>query len=414
MRVRILFFVITTLILFNSSSPWEGAAAVAPEGELPANGFFVATNSFPRNTVVDITNIENGRSTRVIVANTINSPGLLAVVSREAAELIGMRPGSISRIRMISPSDPIAFQRFIEGLASDMPQFDSGNVIRTEEELLAEVYSDDTFSPFAAAPQNEPVPPPLPQSHFTGPSYIMEPEWGGSARLEIVNVPRFNEQPVEPFNGHIHPFTEEPVYIAEPEPIEEEPVYTQLEPAEEDPVYIAVIPEEPEELPPVETAEDFPCEETVIVQEDPQREERHVEFNIVRAEERIPESGIYGIDPNDIIPSVAGVTTSLTPTPPTATERIHPAIVDETRFSIPRINHLDHGQFYVQIATLPTAELVEDTVRRIDLNYNPVVFVGMDNLYRILIGPLNQGESAAILARFRSIGYRDAFVRRGA
>jgi cell division septation protein DedD len=489
MKIRILFFIFTAMILFNSSSPWEGAAAVAPEGELPVSGFFVATNSFPRNTVVDITNIETGRSTRVIVANTINSPGLLAVVSREAADLIGMRSGSISRIRMISPSDPIAYQRFVEGLAANIPQFDSGNVIRSEEELLAEVYQDDSFVQVAVTPEPE-APAPSGRSHFTGPSYIMEPEWGGTARLEIVNVPRFTEQPVGPFDVEqpvqieispapwevtqvieeepeyiveAEPEVEEPVYIVEAEPEVEEPVYiVEAEPEVEEPVYIVEAEpevEEPEYIVEAEIIKDVsdrinesalaeivkdvddfiveqprddiikdvssfvfeqPAEVAVVeeIEEEPiqelvQEPATQTEYDLVRADERVPEPGIYGIDPNDIIPSVAAVV----PTPEPPAERPAPPVVSEpaadVRFSIPSITQLARGQFYVQIAALPSAALVENVIGQINLNYNPVVFVSGDNLYRILIGPLNQGESAAILARFRSIGYRDAFVRQG-
>jgi hypothetical protein len=130
-------FIIAALFVFQGASPWEGAAATAPEGELPGSGRYIATNSFPRNTVVDIINIENNRSTRVIVANTLESPGLLAIVSREAAELIGMKAGSVSRIRMTQPSDPVAYLRFTEGLASGVIDFDSGDVI-TEERYKEE------------------------------------------------------------------------------------------------------------------------------------------------------------------------------------------------------------------------------------------------------------------------------------
>jgi len=39
--------------------------------------------------------------------------------------------------------------------------------------------------------------------------------------------------------------------------------------------------------------------------------------------------------------------------------------------------------------------------------------VGSDTnpMFRILLGPLNQGESGAMLQRFKSIGYSDAFIR---
>ncbi|MDR2071444.1 MAG: hypothetical protein LBP81_08550, partial [Treponema sp.] len=105
-------------MLCVSASIWEGAAAVSISGEVPEGGYYVATKSFPRNTVVDITNLENSKTVRVIVAAGLDSPGLLAILSKEAADAIGIQPRSISRIRMAMPSEPIAFSRFTEGAAS--------------------------------------------------------------------------------------------------------------------------------------------------------------------------------------------------------------------------------------------------------------------------------------------------------
>jgi len=623
MKVKVILFIIAAVFLFQSTSPWEGAAGVATDGELPVTGFFIATNSFPRNTVVDITNIETGKSTRAIVANSLNNTGLLATVSRDAAELIGMRRGSVSRIRILSPSDPIAYQRFTEGLAHETPPFDSGSVIKSEADLLAEVYGQDSFRQNNVTQVTEP--PPSQRSEFIGPSYQMEPEWGGHARPEIVDVPRFDQTPSGPFingqqeqyvpfddpwqtNGHtpeqivttpppVIPeiqgdiakdipwfvaeqpqedtekrtgnFTSEPSYetvvkdvsqfiyehyhsnnenvngnvtqafpeeqqqgeIAKdvqrftneqlldeiikvvqkfyPEHSENVAVVNNEELPREDPYELAAkdvprytqeefleeivkifhefypeksfneINETFAELPiemPYEIAvkdvprftpdhfeiakdvQGFNPEESMdeivkriqgfypeksineiaemfpeftpeeiyeIVVKDVPRfsfEENVVaapeqrEFNIVSTEERIPETGIYGIDPNDIIPGIPSqhVTQESAVVPPPVAPPPVQTIAPQS-FSIRTISALDRGQYYVQLASLPS-DMVENTIRQFDpqfFSYNPVVFVDRDNLYRILIGPLNQGESAAVLARFRSIGYRDAFVRRG-
>ncbi|MCL2184496.1 MAG: SPOR domain-containing protein [Treponema sp.] len=518
MKAKVLFLICVALFIFQSFSPWEGAASVAPSGELPASGFFVSTNSFPRNTVVDITNIENGKSTRVIVANTLNSPGLLAIVSNEAAQLIGMRSGSISRIRMVAPSDPIAYQRFTESLAQEIPSFDSGNVIRNEEELLAEVYREDTYQQPAVSASTQastpasvsnqasspavtqaPVTEPL-RNEFSGPSYVMEPEWGGTSRMEIVDVPRYNEEPIGPFETLASPVTppvniEEPVSIVE-EPVIEEPVYIVEEPVIEEPISIVEEPvieepvsivEEPLKEEPVKEEPVYITEEPWIITEpvyiaeepvfkEPVKEEevikdvsiflteKHLEeidksvgtfiaenpqdefvkdipefnpererieivkevedwevpsdappvYNLVQAEEKAPEQELYGIDPNDIIPGIV---------PPAVVEvKVEiPEVIAPVQnvplgsFSLRTIPRLDRGQYYVQLAALPE-ENVENAINQFGHqfhSYDPVVYRENDNLYRILIGPLNQGESAAVLARFKSIGYRDAFVRRG-
>jgi hypothetical protein len=221
-RSIIFLFIITGIILLlTGSSTWEGAAAIAPSGELPETGFFVATNSFPRNTVVDITNIENGRTTRAIVANTLNNSGLLAIVSREAAEIIGMRAGSVSRIRMVQPSDPMAYQQFTERLASGIPMVNDPVI---EQRMLDDLYSRDTYVPpsIPAVPSypSSPTPPVDLTGQRIERGYIVdEPEWGGNGKLNIVEVPGFLVEPLQPFVSPSEPYTViASPYIAPAEP----------------------------------------------------------------------------------------------------------------------------------------------------------------------------------------------------
>jgi len=486
MKIRVLIFISLASLVFSGASPWEGAAAIAPDGELPASGFYVATNSFPRNTVVDITNIETNRSTRVIVAAGLNSPGLLAIISREAAEAVGMRPGSISRIRMTQPSDPIAYLRFTDGLAAGIPPFDSGNVITEELYRLGETRIPD---PPASANGGSTIPP-----------YILEPEWGGRSTRNIIDLPDAPVLPwVLPEAAQTAPVEEqpqvaeavsaeedEPVQVAEA-PIEapagEEEVPPEVAEApieEEESAQVAEAPHEEDEAPPVQVVE-APTEEEEPAQvaeapheavppqvvEAPQREEYPaqvaeapqaaaqtqtagpVPFNIVPSQERPPQT-IYGIDPSLIIPGISrtrrepeipasdivpAVTRPQTetaapavetapvaesvpvvesvPAPVAETASAAPAPDADVSFSVPRIYELAKGSYYVQLAAADTPESAESAVRLIDRSYGPVVYKDGDNWYRVLLGPLNQGESAAVLQRFRSIGYKDAFVRQG-
>jgi len=492
MKLKVFIFITAALFLFQSSSPWEGAGTVAPDGVLPSSGRFIATNSFPRNTVVDITNIENNRSIRVIVADSLDSPGLLALVSREAAELIGMRAGSISRIRMIQPSDPIAYLRFMEGAAAGVPGIDPDKLI-TEENLLEELYANDTYKPPVAAPV---VPAPVPLE--VNPPYVVEREWDGHGRPEIVDVQGYNVDPYlyeDP--GYVTQITEqtkrveepklevEPVKEPEPVPVEEakEPVYivkeeepvTPYKPAEEikdtsekhevlsevvkdvTPFYpertiddiakdVSMYAEEtsrdevikdvsvyvteadrrevfkdiPEWGQPVETTQQpepiTPEPVEVVQQPEPVEQEPEAvppkpvsdpaPLQVTEAEPNPPPSNVYELNFNEIFPAV-------TEAPPVAPViPVQPPVYNNTPFSVDTITQLDRGWYYVQVAALPQHS-VETAIRQIDRNYKPIVYVERDNLYRILIGPLNQGESAAILARFKSIGYKDAFVRRG-
>jgi hypothetical protein len=84
-------------------------------------------------------------------------------------------------------------------------------------------------------------------------------------------------------------------------------------------------------------------------------------------------------------------------------------------FAVPVIKNLEQGKFYIQLGAFGVEELVENEIARIDPAYPLVVQSAGDSgkpIYRILLGPLNQGESGAVLRRFRGIGYTDAFIRR--
>jgi hypothetical protein len=140
-KKRLLTLLCAAVMAFTGASIWEGAVTTAPGGALPDEGFYAATNSFPRNTVVDITNLETGKTIRVIVSSGLDTPGLLATLSEEAAKSIGLQARSIGRIRMTQPSDPIAFSRFTEGLAgSGDPDYDPEAMLEAEDEAA---YDDE-------------------------------------------------------------------------------------------------------------------------------------------------------------------------------------------------------------------------------------------------------------------------------
>ncbi|WP_461246658.1 SPOR domain-containing protein [Treponema sp. R6D11] len=412
------FIVIASVLLFIGASPWEGSAAIAPNGELPTTGYYIATNAYPRNTVVDITNLETGKSTRVIVSNTLTGPGLLAVVSRQAGELIGMRDGSVSRLRMIQPTDPMAYMRFTQSMKDGNPEYDSGNVI-TEEKLVEQVYKDDTYkTPEVAKTPEEPKSPLLP-------GYIVdEPEWGGSSRLQIVDVPGYLPES----NERIATSSREPEYDSteftqrdiekdvSPKINERPPV----EVAKEVPDYNPDSTWETTEAPLKEVVKDVPVFITeaprneVVKDVSPWQEKVEVAKTLypVESSPNPPPSNVYGIDPNDIIPGIVVATPEKPANSVNTTANVNRTPVPDRNLSVNTIDRLDRGKYYVQVAAM-SADLVENTLKQIDRGYAPVVFKGTDNIYRILIGPLNQGESAAVLSRFKSIGYKDAFVRKG-
>jgi hypothetical protein len=511
----LLFMILSAAI----AADWEGSAAVS--GDLPDKGYYVNTNSFPRNTVVDITNLENNKSIRVLVAGTLGSNGLLAVLSKEAANIIGMQTGSIYRIRMTQPSDPIAYLRFTENVESGIPVYDSGDVI-TEEKLRADESRRNEIVNVNDKPQAS--------------AYVLEPEWGGDYKPPIVSVtpdevvkpeeiakpeevakpeeivkpeeiakpeeltkPEEIAKPEDEYGYDdslvkIDPTTEpeeeifiagEEVYVVKEEPVDDyiieaipednyepkivlipEPIVPPkaeplpsyaLVPAEKRPpvsedsvinqdIISGIIPEKQEEL--TMADKDFidPIPEEIIAEEEPEEEiliveaeeeevlvvEEEPEEKILVVEEE-PEEEVLVVEEEpeeEVLVVEEEPEEEILIVEEEPEEEIFiaeeepkkvPGIIkaegtldyEKPLFSVPLIAKLENNSYYVQIASYNQAELVESAINTIDSTYMQVVCVENRNdaVYRILLGPLNQGESGAMLRRFKSIGYKDAFIR---
>ena len=111
-KVTLLAFIGISLFMLSGASVWEGAAELS--GDLPETGLYIATNSLPINTVVDVINLENGQFAQLVVSSglSINTSGFLALLSKDAANALGIEKGSLSRIRLSQNPDPLAFSRF--------------------------------------------------------------------------------------------------------------------------------------------------------------------------------------------------------------------------------------------------------------------------------------------------------------
>lgn len=387
MKRMIICCVVLAFFILTSASMWEGAAAVATGSDLPEKGFFVATNSFPRNTVIDLTNLENNKSIRVIVAGTLETPGLLALVSKEAAGMIGMNPSSISRIRMIQPTDPASYLRFTENNEDGILYYDSGDVI-TEEKYRERIAAQNRSETQAARPSSS-----YPQE------IEWEPGWARSSEFADIFAPENELPPSVPAAKDVPP-----VELAEAKPeLDEIP---KTAPEIKEPL-IAQTPQIIEEKKP-DTAPVTPKPEPAL--------EDLYKYTLVPAPQRPPESnGIYGIDPSSIIPGITRITETAKMTDTAPKEDIKPPFKNNYSFESLLVSNLKAGSFYVQIASIQAPELIEGILSRIDTAYREVVCVQKSgqSAYRILLGPLNQGESGAILQRFKSIGYKDAFIRKG-
>ncbi|HTX71878.1 MAG TPA: hypothetical protein VMC79_03545 [Rectinemataceae bacterium] len=90
------------VLALGGASTWEGSAVVGGSADFPDDGMYGACNSFPHNTSVVVTNLENGTSITVVITQNVDNPGVFIALSPKAASALGMRVGTAARIRAVA------------------------------------------------------------------------------------------------------------------------------------------------------------------------------------------------------------------------------------------------------------------------------------------------------------------------
>ena len=370
MRIQFLGFAAAAMLLFVSATDWDGAAVIDTSGRLSGTEYSIATNAFPKNTVVDVTNLENYQTVRVIVESDLSTAGLLASLSSRAAEAIGIRGNSVYRIRISQPPDEVAFSHLRQN--GSAPSWEAASP------------SPEGTDPALHPSENEA---PAPQEYATTSEdsvFAVQP----SETEETVPAEQFSVQEAIAETDETEQFSEQEA-IAETDEIEDSDTF-----------YADA---------PVETSfnDPQPLAEAEIVTES-------AELSLVPSEERIPEGTEREISPDDFVPPiepreyefVAGIPPKESP----AAE-----VSEFSPFSAPLISSLESNRWYVQVAAYSRHDYVENEISRLGTEYPLAIQnIGTDinPMFRVLLGPLNQGEGGAMLQRMKSIGYRDAFIRK--
>jgi len=500
MKTVISVSIVVSLLLLVSASVWEGVTDVVSAGDLPGN-YSVATNSFPKNSVVDITNLENGKIVRAIVVSGLETKGLLATLSRNAANSLDLRGNSTCRIRITQPSDDIAFSRFKLGpivappssvsesdtLSENTVSEDTDRTDKDEAQNITAVKSDSdadntavigaavigagnantgagypvaadaaTVTQETAVKRVKPV---LKSTEVITSQTMSEaaaepakpvkeiaPARTRAAQAPATVVTKTTprdtvkasvqaslEPAVEPVKGEIAETmtgtqaaeiipqdTAVQVFVQAVAESSVEPVREETEETMTGAQAAEIIPQDmiaQASVQPVTEQSAYTAAEPVTAAvtksvipaalNNPPESRNAGNLSIIFSEERIPESANrFVIAPEDRAPPLKKNIVSDSSSPS--------ATSDFSPFQVPLISRLEQGKCYVQIAAYQRVEHVEDEINRIGTTYPLAVQnVGSDAnpMFRVLLGPLNQGESGAMLQRFRSIGYNDAFIR---
>ncbi|MDR1220570.1 MAG: SPOR domain-containing protein [Treponema sp.] len=346
--VIVLFFLLASG-MFIGASIWEGTAVVAPDGVLPNTGYYAAINSFPRNTAVIVTNLENGKTVHVTVVATLDNSSVLILLSREAADAIALSADYPGRVRVMEAVDPITMLPPLEDRLSN---------------------GDPDYDPMArinAAPQNPPAPVP------EGEQSALAEDGAPDAEDEGVAVAEEDETPPLVPEGKQSALAEDVAPAGHESPV----VYS-------DDYNLALIPAE--KRAPEGKGVDIPLDEQIAPVATHQEQEQ--------------------------IPDTADFITSLEDAL-AASQPQNVAAVARASFSAPMITIMEKGMYYVQLRSYSRPELVESELVKIEKQHNVVVQMtelSGKQLYRILIGPLSYSESNQLLRQYKEKGWSDAFV----
>ena len=212
-----------------------------------------------------------------------------------------------------------------------------------------------------------------------------------------------------------------PVEEVAESPVEEEYEADELSPVEKELAADEPVPEVAAEENSVdEEVAEIPAESEVVA-EAFEADELEPVANVVDTAESEPEVAAVETEVEDYSPIV------LVPAEPVPAENTLEAVVEEkieevkpvmaevnlksfTDYIVDSENDLRKNSYYVQFATLGDEKNIESTINK--YNKYPLILVpNGKGAYKIMVGPLTVDEFGAVQAKFKSFGYKDAFVK---
>ncbi len=429
-RFSILITCMALCLSFSAVSAWaiwEGNAGIAAASEFPGKGLYARSDMFPKNTVVLIENLETGIKVRAVVTGPSGVSGLVALLSPETASALNVRSGSVSRVRISIPT--VVSEKAATGVTEGEP---------------SSMVSDPDVNPAVAAGAGA-----IPLASIAGenenPLMPLEAEGGEPAgaavkadAVETVEAPA-NE--IAPENGlaaessvAVSPLAEGGETVLEAE--------SEASPA----VMAAAVPvttsEETAETPETPVASEEESSGAVLAESDtaiPEPGETDTpgayydEPELASGETAVPfeeelpvEEESVALVPTELNPPSAG-TLSTEPTssivaPATATApaaaiamAAKPTKAENAAAlaGLPLVGTLAKGSYYVQVASYTDPVNAKKLVDGYSGKYPMVVEKGSDARLKVCVGPVRKDEYGAIIERFRSLGFKDAFVRKG-
>lgn len=473
MNKKVLFSLIFIISFSCIWAVWEGNGGIGSSTDFPAEGLFVRSDMFPKHTLLEITNLEKSIKARAVVIGPSGIPGLLLSLSPELGEKLKVPKGKVIRIRVITPS-PVNEEgddgKSISAAGPESQDLDTNpalfvashsdlpdaNLKKEEAKPVSENTAGDTIlydeiknpvddtppEPVEEVPATEEVPSveaivepaaeePTEPVSIVPAEEVKEPE----PEVEpIKEVEKIEEKPAEDSSLMYAPETVAPITETYMEPAKENPPVTVdpiIEPAakpEDAPAPVTEIsePQEPEQA--KEEIKDVEVVDPVVepVNETPVEKKVDTVASVTPKNEPVA-------DKKEDLPAPGGET-SVEETP--AEEAEDSGTYEETDSDIytaaeekpeeesavpvneikPISSKLEKGKTYVQIVIYDDKYNRDDVLKKYGKKYPMVVeerLVKNNTRYTIFVGPLKPDEAGAVLERFKQLGFKDAFLKKG-
>ena len=446
MNKKVLFSLIFIISFSCIWAVWEGNGGIGSSTDFPAEGLFVRSDMFPKHTLLEITNLEKNVKARAVVIGPSGIPGLLASLSPELGEKLGVPRGKVIRIRVLTPS-PVNEEgddgKSISAAGPESQDLDNNpalfvashsdlpnaNLKKEEAESVSEntgsdtILYDDLKSPIEDTPaetaEDVPVVEEVPDVDAIIDPVVEEP---AEPIVEETVLPE-EVAPIET-ETYMEPANENPPITVDP--INEPAAKPEAAPS---PVTEVSEPQEPEQ--PKEEIEDVEVVDPVVepVDEAPV-EEKKVETvaSVTPKNETVADKKEEAPAPIEETPAPVEETPVEEPEDSGTYEETDSDIYTATeekpeeKSAVP-VNEikpvsskLEKGKTYVQIVIYDDKYNRDDVLKKYGKKYPMVVeerLVKNNTRYTIFVGPLKPDETGAVLERFKQLGFKDAFLKKG-
>lgn len=425
---------------------WEGNAGIAAASEFPGKGMFARSDMFPKNTIVEIQNLETDITVRAVITGSSGISGLVAVLSPETAAALNIRSGSVSRVRISIPS------AVSEIPASGTSGTGNADTSADPDVNPAVAANDKTAVPLEsiASSQENPLVP-LSSSTAAAATPATSPEAGGADSVEngagsdtaspaetTTEAPKTSEMassdngassavssPVSDSSSAVPAVAAIPV--AEQESASPDESVETKAPAESG--CIAASPDVPEPA-----SEDSSITNESVCKNEPEVESQEetqpaaseqmspAKSSSVTLEPAEPNPPEVATPPANVaeVPLVAAVpvqeTANKTAPAEESVSTANPVPIVASSSELPYVSSFKKGSYYIQIATYSDPLNARKIVDTYGKKYPVVVERGTgknSDVLKVCIGPVAKDEYGAVLERFKALGFKDAFARKG-